>query len=114
LSLVVATDPEAYLQGRLSRLEQQLETVDRIAQSGELPDAVITASGPKITPLVSAVPEEADQIMRQAYALLSQIKITELLLEVTIGLGLHGTLNTLKARRCQKIVSCCSRQHGMR
>jgi hypothetical protein len=69
LPLVVATDCEAYLQGRLSRLEQQLETVDRIAQSGELPDAVITASGLKITPLVSAVPEEADQIMRHALRL---------------------------------------------
>jgi Tn3 transposase DDE domain len=92
LPLVVATDCEAYLQGRLSRLEQQLETVDRIAQSGELPDAVITASGLKITPLVSAVPEEADQIMRRAYALLPHVKITELLLEVDDRTGFTRAL----------------------
>ena len=52
--------------------------------------------------------------MWQVYALLSQIKITELLLEVDDWTGFTRTLNTLKARRCQKIVSCCSRQHGMR
>jgi len=42
LSVSVATDCEAYLKDRLCRLEQQLETVDRIAQSGELPDVIIT------------------------------------------------------------------------
>jgi TnpA family transposase len=82
LSLAVANDCEAYLKDRLCRLEQQLETVDRIAQSGELPDVIITVSGLKITPLASAVPEEADQLIRQAYALLPRVKITELLLEV--------------------------------
>ncbi len=82
LSLAVATDCEAYLKDRLCRLEQQLETVGRIAQSGELPDVIITVSGSKITPLARAVPEEADQLIRQAYALLPRVKITELLLEV--------------------------------
>jgi hypothetical protein len=74
LSLAVETDCETYLQDRLGRLEQQLETVDRIAKSGKPPDAVITASGLKITPLVSAVPEEANQLMRQAYALLPHLR----------------------------------------
>ena len=82
LSLAAANDCEAYLKDRLCRLEQQLKTVDRIAQSGELPDVIITVSGLKITPLASAVPEEADQLIRQAYALLPRVKITELLLEV--------------------------------
>jgi hypothetical protein len=40
LSLAVATDCEAYLKDRLCRVEQQLEIVDRIAQSGELPDVI--------------------------------------------------------------------------
>jgi hypothetical protein len=102
LPLVVGTDCEAYLQGRLSRLEQQLETVDRIAQSGELPDAVITASGLKITPLVSAVPEEADQIMRQAYALLPHVKITELLLEVDDWTGFTRHFTHIKSEEVPK------------
>ena len=102
LPLVVATDCEAYLQGRLSRLEQQLETVDRIAQSGELPDAIITASGLKITPLVSAVPEEADQIIRQAYALLPHVKITELLLEVDDWTGFTRHFTHLKSEEVPK------------
>jgi TnpA family transposase len=47
-----------------------------------LPDAQINEAGLKITPLTNAVPEAADTLMRQAYALLPHVKITELLLEV--------------------------------
>ena len=36
----------------------------------------------KIAPLTNTVPEEATALMRQAYALLPHIKITDLLLEV--------------------------------
>ena len=102
LSVAVATDCEAYLKDRLCRLEQQLETVDRIAQSGELPDVIITVSGLKITPLASAVPEEADQLIRQAYALLPRVKITELLLEVDDWTGFTRHFTHLKSREVSK------------
>lgn len=108
LSVAVATDCEAYLKDRLCRLEQQLETVDRIAQSGELPDVIITVSGLKITPLASAVPEEAEQLIRQAYAPLSRVKITpNCCSKWTIGPGLRGTLRISRARKFQKIAFFC-------
>jgi TnpA family transposase len=102
LSLAVATDCEAYLKDRLCRLEQQLETVDRIAQSGELPDVIITVSGLKITPLASAVPEEAVQLIRQAYALLPRVKITELLLEVDDWTGFTRHFTHLKSQEVSR------------
>jgi hypothetical protein len=102
LSLAVATDCEAYLKDRLCRLEQQLETVDRIAQSGELPDVIITVSGLKITPLASAVPEEAEQLIRQAYAPLPRVKITELLLEVDDWTGFTRHFTHLKSQEVSK------------
>ena len=102
LSVSIATDCEAYLKDRLCRLEQHLETVDRIAQSGELPDVIITVSGLKITPLASAVPEEADQLIRQAYALLPRVKITELLLEVDDWTGFTRHFTHLKSQEVSK------------
>lgn len=66
----------------MSLLQEQLETVDRLAKANELPDAVITTSGLKITPLTNTVPKEAEAFVKQAYQLLPYVKITELLMEV--------------------------------
>ena len=68
---------------------------NRIAQSGELPDAVITASGLKITPLVSAVPEETDQLCGRPTPCCRTSRSPSCCSKSTIGLGLHGTLHTL-------------------
>jgi hypothetical protein len=78
LSLDVVTDANCYLNERCSQLEQALGTVDELAQRGELPDAAIAAGELKITPLTNTVPEEATALMRQTYALLPHIKITDL------------------------------------
>ncbi len=82
LGLAVDTDCENYLGNRLALLEQELAKVDKLARQNELPDAVITENGLKITPLANTVPDEAEELMRQAYALMPHLKITELLLEV--------------------------------
>ena len=82
LLLAVVIDCEEYLNDRLSRLEQQLETVNRMAADNDLPDAIITASGLKITPLEKAVPDAAQVLINQTVSRLPHIKITELLLEV--------------------------------
>ena len=83
LGLSVETDCEQFLQSRLSLLERELATVERLAAANELPDAAVTSSGRlKITPLDNAVPDEAEALMQQAYSLLPHLKITELLLEV--------------------------------
>jgi len=44
LSLAVSTDYERFLRERFDFLAPQLDNVDRIAQTGELPDASIAAS----------------------------------------------------------------------
>ncbi|EJI6980501.1 Tn3-like element TnAs3 family transposase, partial [Salmonella enterica] len=59
LPLAVATDCEQYLHERLTLLEAQLATVNRMAAANDLPDAIITESGLKITPLDAAVPDTA-------------------------------------------------------
>src|SRR5260364_6337 len=47
-----------------------------------LPEAVMTPSGLKITPLNNSVPDAADVLIQQAYSLLPPIKITEWRVEV--------------------------------
>jgi TnpA family transposase len=96
LPLSVTTDYEPYIAERLQVLEQHLKAVDRKARSGKLPDAVITESGLKITPLANAVPDEAAALMRKAYGLLPHIKITELLVEVDEWTGFTRLFTHIK------------------
>jgi len=83
LGFAVETDCDRFLEARLAELERELAAVEKMAAANELPDASITSQGHlKITPLDSAVPDEAEALMQQAYSLLPHLKITELLLEV--------------------------------
>ena len=82
LPLAVATDCDQYLHDRLMLLQQQLATVNRLALANELPDAIITESGLRITPLDSTVPAAAQALIDQAGMLLPRVKITELLMDV--------------------------------
>ncbi|WP_416141047.1 hypothetical protein, partial [Escherichia coli] len=54
----------------------QLATVTRLAKDNELPDAILTESGLKITPLDAAVPDRAQALIDQTSQLLPRIKIT--------------------------------------
>ena len=96
LPLAVATDVDQYLHGRLLLLEQQLAIVNRMAAADELPDAIITASGLKITPLDATVPEAAQALIDQAATLLPHVKITELLMEVDEWTGFTRHFEHLK------------------
>lgn len=82
LPLAVATDCDHYLHERLLLLEQQLEMVNRMAAANDLPDAIITESGLKITPLDATVPDAAQVLIDHTAAMLPHVKITELLMEV--------------------------------
>ncbi len=82
LPLAVPTHCDQYLHERLSLLEQQLATVNRMAAANDLPDAIITESGLKITPLDAATPDAAQNLIDQSAMLLPHIKITDLLMEV--------------------------------
>jgi TnpA family transposase len=97
LGLVIETNCERFLEGRLALLERELATVERLAAANELPDAAITSSGAlKITPLDNAVPDEAEALMQQAYNLLPHLKITELLQEVDGWTGFTRHFKHLK------------------
>lgn len=82
LPLKVATNCDQYLHERLALLESELIKVNQMAAADNLPDAVITESGLKITPLDAVIPENVQKFIDQATALLPHVKITELLLEV--------------------------------
>jgi TnpA family transposase len=100
--LAVTTDCDQYLHDRLLLLEQQLETVTRMAADNELPDAIITKSGLKITPLDAAVPDAAQALIEQTAMLLPHVKITELLLEVDKWTGFTRHFTHLKSREVAK------------
>ena len=102
LPLPVATDCDHYLHDRLRLLEHQLQTVNRMAGSDQLPDATITDTGPKITPLDAAVPEGAKALIDQAAMLLPHVKITELLMEVEEWTGFTRHFTHLKSRETTK------------
>jgi TnpA family transposase len=82
LPLAIETDCYKYLHDRILLLEQQLTVTNRLASSNDLPDAIITESGLKVTPLDAVLPDTAQALIDQAAQLLPHVKITELLLEV--------------------------------
>ena len=87
LPVHVEAQSHLYLKKQLALLTQQLRSAQTLASRGELPEARIEKSGLKITPITSAVPEAAAQLMQSATALLPHVKITELLLEVESWTG---------------------------
>ena len=97
MPLAVATDCDQYLHDRLTLLETQLATVNRMALANELPDAIITESGLKITPLDAAVPDTAQALIDQTAMILPHVKITELLLEVDEWTGFTRHFSHLKS-----------------
>lgn len=97
LGLAVDSDCDRYLEARLAVMERELATVERLAAQQALPDATIVAGDLKLAPVESAVPEEADALMQQAYALLPHLKITELLLEVDGWTGFTRHFTHLKS-----------------
>ena len=97
LPLAVVTDCEPYLHDRLLFLGQQLETVNQLAKADALPDAIITETGMKITPLTNSVPEAADALIQKAYGLLPHLKTTELLMEVDEWTGFTSRFTHMKS-----------------
>ena len=97
LPVAIETDCDKYLADRLLLLEQQLETVNRMAAADDLPDAIITESGLKITPLDTVVPDAAQALIDQTATMLPHVKITELLLEVDKWTGFTRHFTHLKS-----------------
>lgn len=97
MPLAAATDCDQYPHERLTLLEAQLPTVNRMALANALPDAIITESGLKITPLNAAVTDTAQALIDQTAMILPHIKITELLLEVDEWTGFTRHFAHLKS-----------------
>jgi TnpA family transposase len=95
LPLGIVADCERYLQD-WQVLKGQLEAVNSMAAANELPDATITDDGLKLGALTSTVPEAAESLMQQSYALLPHVKITELLMEVDAWTGFTRHFTHLK------------------
>ena len=102
LPLAVPTDCEQYLRDRLLLLEQKLDAVNQLAAVNNLPDAIITESGLKITPLDAAVPAAAQALIDQTSMLLPHVKITELLQEVDAWTGFTRHFTHLKTGETAK------------
>lgn len=96
LPVAIDTDCDQYPHNRLSLLEQQLAVVDGLAGSGGLPDAIITASGLKITPLDAAAPDAAQTLIELTAAQLPRVKITDMLMEVDEWTGFTRHFTHLK------------------
>ena len=109
LGLAVDTDCERFLEARLGVLERELVTVERLAAAERIAGRRHHRTPAlKITPLDNAVPEEADALMRQAYALLPHLKITELLLEVESWTGFTRHFTHLKSgAAAEDQAACC-------
>jgi hypothetical protein len=75
--------------------------------ANELPDAIITESGLKITPLDAAVPDTAQALIDQTAMILPHVKITELLLEVDEWTGFTRHFAHLKSGDLAKDKTCC-------
>ncbi len=73
-----------------------------MAAADDLPDAILTDSGLKITPLDAAVPQAAQHLIDQTAALLPHVKITELLLEVDKWTGFTRHFTHLKTGETAK------------
>ncbi len=97
LGLAMPAECETYLEGRLQQLESALDRVEMLAAKDELPDATLRGERLKMTPLTNSVPEEADALMRRAYALVPHVKITDLLLEVDRWTGFTRHFTHLKS-----------------
>jgi TnpA family transposase len=96
LPLAIDSDCERYLGSRLDALHEQLQRVNQLAAANDLPDAILTDSGLKITPLDAGVPQAAQNLIDQIAASLPHIKITQLLLEVDKWTGFTDHFTHLK------------------
>jgi TnpA family transposase len=97
LPLSIDPDCEDYLRVRLATLHEELHRVDQLAAANDLPDAILTDSGLKITPLDATVPQAAENLIEQIAASLPHVKITELLLEVDNWTGFTKSFTHLKS-----------------
>ena len=87
---------ESYLEARLSTLNKHLERVNDLASKGELPEASISESGLRVSPLKRLLQDEAELLGPKVVGPLPHIKITDLLAEVDQWIDFTKQFNHLK------------------
>jgi hypothetical protein len=102
LPLVTNGSFDRYWAEREALLRRELEKVNSLAACQKLADAEISDGTLKVTPLANAVPEEAEILMRQAYARLPHLKLTDLLLEVDHWTNFTDHFTHLKSNELAK------------
>lgn len=96
LPIAINSDCDEYLTERMKLVEEQLVLTNKLAAADQLPEAIITTTGLKITPLETIVPEEAQSLIDQTAMLLPRIKITDLLMDVDDWTGFSRHFTHLK------------------
>lgn len=97
LPIAINPDLDQYLLERVLLLNEQLATVNRLALANELPDAIITDTGLRISPQETVVPESAQALIDLTSGMLPRIKITELLMDVDDWTGFTSHFVHLKS-----------------
>ena len=96
MPLFVTTNCDEYLDARIAFLEARLDAVEAQAKANQLPDAVVSETGIKISPLEKDVPDEAQALQTKIESMLPRVKITDLLLEVNRWTNFSESFVSLK------------------
>jgi hypothetical protein len=78
----VDPDFERFIAGRRALLDARLAAIDAKAKGGLLPDVTLENGVLRITSIEKSAPSEAEALAARLYAMLSRIRITDLLSEV--------------------------------
>lgn len=80
----------------MEALEKRLNTVAGLAESGQLPDAVLNEEGLSIFPIKRSTPPEAEELSYRLYSMLPRVRITDLLMEVNHWTGFANCFGHLR------------------
>jgi TnpA family transposase len=96
LNIGIPTRFEDWRDQRMEALEKRLETVAGLAESGQLPDAVLNEEGLSISPIKRSTPQEAEELSYRLYSMLPRVRITDLLIEVNHWTGFADCFGHLR------------------
>src|SRR5260370_22735455 len=96
LHVAVPMSGAAYLEERMTLLREALDQTGALARENQLPDAELSSTGLKISPLENSVPKEGEALRDALYGMLPHVKITDLLMEVDRWIGFTHHFSHLK------------------
>ena len=94
--LTMPFDPETWLTGRKTRLQEGLEKLAIAVRSGTIPGGSIENGVLKVDRLTGTVPDEADAMVLDLYSRLPPVRITDLIQEVDDDIGFTEAFTHLR------------------